>query len=293
MRKILAPLLGLILLAAACNCGSSFTNSNSSSRAMSSQAAFKDDGMPRKHRRLRNKSLTEYITARTVSVRYDCSPKDGVVIVGSGRSAEQRHDGRGTGIIVRSYNDKSYVFTAAHVVSIDDASERKWFTCKTTIQFNKDAHGHENKKAAIILVKDDHRDLAVLEVDGDLGINTKLELDPFTGEDIWAAGYPVQKASPRSVILSITKGTLATKNVPVYGNSKGNGYFHRVTSQVYFGNSGGGVWTKEGKLLGIVVALYAGESKVPYEGYYYVKPVNEVVDLLKRRWKYDSVLGRR
>lgn len=292
MRKVLVATLMMMFLVTACNCGSSLTN-NSAGQKLGTASGLKDSGMPRKHRRLRNKKLTEYITERTVSIKNDCSPKEGIVIVGSPVSPERRHDGRGTGIIVRSYDDKSYVFTAAHVITIEDADERKHFTCKIYIQRDPDAGGSENKVEATLVVKDDHRDLAVLEVNADLGLNTELEVDPFTGEDIWAAGYPVQKASPRSVLLSITKGTLATKNVPVYGNARNNGYFHRVTSQVYFGNSGGGVWTKEGKLIGIVVALYAGERKVPYEGYYYVKPVNEVINLLKRRWKYDSVLGRR
>lgn len=292
MRKFLVSLLGLMFLISACNCGSSLTTAQAPIPS-AQRAELVEDGAPRSDRRLRNKHLTEYITARTVSVKYDCSPKPGVVVVGSEVPPDKRHDGRGTGIIVRSYEDKSYIFTAAHVVTIDNEKERDHFTCDVTIQFNKDAHGNENKIKAQVTVKDNHLDLAVLEVDSDLGLDTDLELEPFTGEDIWAAGYPTQMASPRSVILSITKGTLATKNVPIGGNSSKNGYFHRVTSQVYFGNSGGGVWTKEGKLLGIVVALYAGEGKVPYEGYYYVKPVNEVVNLLKRRWKYDSVLGRR
>jgi S1-C subfamily serine protease len=202
------------------------------------------------------------------------------------------HDGRGTGIVVRSYKDKSYIFTAAHVITIQPHSHRQWFRCKTTVQKLKDVATNDNAYVARVVAIDEHRDLAVIEVDGDLGLNTEVELNPFTGEDIWAVGYPMQMASRGSIIISVTKGTLATRNVPVAGNAQRNGYYHRITSQVYFGNSGGGVWTKEGKLLGIVVALYAGNKRVPYEGYYYAKPVNEVLDLLLKRHKYNKVFRK-
>jgi len=293
MQKVLVLIIGVVLLAAACNCGSSFSRSaapESLALETSSRVPEAEVG-PRENRRLMNKEFIARLVERTVSIRFDCSPKKGVVVVGSDIPAEKRNDSRGTGVIVRSYNNKSYIFTAAHVVEVDDAAEKKWFTCKIYVQKSADAGSSDNEMIAAVVVEDTHRDIAVLEVKKDLGVNTELETDPFTGEDVWAVGYPVQKASPRSIVLSVTKGTLATKNVPGSGSARRNGYYHRITSQIYYGNSGGGVWTKEGKLVGIVVIMYT-VSGVPYEGYYYIRPVNEMINLLKRRWKYDSVLGR-
>lgn len=227
-------------------------------------------------RRNKNKALMKHISDRTVLIERDCSPKDDVVIVGTS-NPQRRYDSWGSGVIVMSQNYGSIIFTANHVLHIDK-NYRNHFQCEITI-YKSEMPGIGDGYKAKVLKHDDAEDLGILYIEEDLGINTGLELDPFTGEDVWAAGFPYLFGSSDQSI-SITKGTLATKNV----NMGRKGRHHRITSQVYFGNSGGGVWTKEGKLVGIVVILFG--TKMPgmrtqaYEGYYYAKPVNDFVDLL-------------
>jgi S1-C subfamily serine protease len=56
-------------------------------------------------------------------------------------------------------------------------------------------------------------------------------------------------------------------------------YWHRVTCDIYFGNSGGGVWTSEGKLLGLASFIIA-YNNMPVGSYYYIAPVDNIIDLL-------------
>ena len=243
---------------------------------------------PRSNRRANNKRLMKYIEARTVLISVDCTPKKGVVVVGTS-NPNRYGDGWGSGIIVQSRKGRSYIFTAAHVVEFSDRRNSNYFNCKINVQLERDAGTNKNIAIASMVSKNTGSDIAVIRVPVDFGVNTALEVEPFTGEDVWAAGFPIQKMSTKTKVISITKGTLATLNVPA--NRKSSRKYHRVTSQIYFGNSGGGIWNKEGKLLSIVSSLFAGVGKVPYEGYYYTKPVKEVIQLLSRKLKYKEVFG--
>ena len=182
-----------------------------------------------------------------------------------------------------------------HEKIIAKKKEQKHFDCVIKVQQNKFVGTRENTHTASIVASSTNHDVAALSVDVDFGVNTELELDPFTGEDVWGSGYPMLLLASRSNILSTTKGTLATKNIPVSRNAKKYGHFHRVTAQLYFGNSGGGIWSVDGKLIAIVSALVAGTShegmSVPIEGNYFVKPIQEVLTLLTSKGKYEEVFG--
>jgi S1-C subfamily serine protease len=283
-RWLLALILSVFSLTA-CDCASTkYYPAGNNQETVSEELR---DG-PRHGRRNANQRLMSHIKERTVLIMVDCTPKDGVVILGTS-NPKNYGDGWGTGIIVRSTKDRSYLFTAAHVVEFNDKKNASHFNCIINIQRAEDAGTENNKMVATLVAKSTGRDVAVLRVPKDLGVNTALEVEPFTGEDVWAAGFPVQKMSRRSKILSITKGTLATVDVPA--RKKKFGAYHRVTSQVYFGNSGGGIWNKQGKLLAVVSSMFANSEKVPYEGYYYTKPVSEVLHVLTKSLKYKEVFG--
>jgi len=285
MKKLLLLLTLSIFSLTACDCTTT-RYYPSGDTAVASAGDMRS--APRQGRRNHNKKLMSHIADRTVAIKVDCTPKDGVVVVGA--NSKRYGDGSGTGIIVRSEKGKSYLFTAAHVVEMPRKGDGKHFTCVIKIQPASDVGTTKNIHTASIVVSSTNHDVAVLSVDTDLGFNTELELDPFTGEDVWAAGFPRLLVAPSENILSITKGTLATKNIPMRGNSRRNGFWHRVTTQVYFGNSGGGLWSKSGKLVAIVSALVSGDDGDPIEGNYLVKPVQEVLDLLNKKGKYDQVI---
>ena len=241
-------------------------------------------------KRLRNRQLTKYIADRTVLIQVDCTPKKGVVILGSNKP-ELHGDGSGTGIIVKSSVDGSFLFTAAHVIEFSKAREAAHFDCIFYVQRVGDVGTKDNRHIAELVVKSTNRDVAVLKVGVDFGVSTAMELDTFTGEDIWAAGFPSQHIAPGKKFFSITKGTIATKDLPKRDNPDKFGRYHRVTSQIYYGNSGGGLWSKDGKLIAIVTNMSTGIGDIPLEGYYYVKPVKEVLNLLNKKGKYEKVFG--
>jgi S1-C subfamily serine protease len=286
MRNLLLTVALCIVSLAACDC----TTTKFYPSGVTNQVSAEFKAEQTQDQRSQNQQLMEHIKDRTVLITVDCTPKKGVVILGTA-NPDKYGDGWGTGIIVRSKENKSYLFTASHVVEFSNSKDAEHFDCDISIQRAEDAGHNRNKIKASIVVKNTVRDIAVLSVDVNLGVNTDLEIDPFTGEDVWAAGFPVQKSSAKSQLLSITKGALATKLVPMNGNAKKNGHYHRVTAQVYFGNSGGGVWNKQGKLISIVSSLYAGAGGIPYEGYYYTKPVTEVLKMLSKENRYQEVFG--
>lgn len=238
----------------------------------------------------RKKSLefTQYITSRTVLITSDCEPKYPNYPAWIGNAADD-FDGRGSGIIIRSSNKGSYIFTADHVIGNRIALE-PFITCTTKIVLSEDINNVKNKNhhLATILTVDKKRDIAVLHTDYDFKVNTDLNIDPFLGEDVWAVGFPKQMINSSLKRLSITKGQLATKDV--LGPDDGRkGSYYRITSQIYFGSSGGGIWNCEGKLIGIVDILLANSDGIAYEGFYYIKPVDEVVQMLKKSKKYNLV----
>ena len=92
------------------------------------------------------------------------------------------------------------------------------------------------------------------------------------GEHVYAVGYPVQLGNLKSE-LTITDGIVA-------GPVEHDGQW-RITAPIYFGNSGGGVWSEKGELVGISVSIYAadveGSYPVPYEGQAFIVPISLVL----------------
>ena len=224
-----------------------------------------------------NRPLMGYIEERTVLVIRDCSPREGVLIVGSD-DPDEDFDASGSATIVHSGPEGSFIFTASHVVSIDSTYSRG-FSCKISIKQGDDL------TIVSTIAKSDDRDMAMLYTKKNLHLNTAFELNTYTGQQIISAGFPHQFADSSKKYFSISAGTLATRYVIVGGDSDENGYYHRVTSPIYFGNSGGGVWSKEGKLIGVVVVLYGvtspNDATIPYDGYYYIKPIEEIFPIAK------------
>jgi S1-C subfamily serine protease len=261
-----------------------------------------------------NRARVAYMAERTVSVRRDCELKEQVTTVTTsrgkiviatidagtpevqvvivGKNPSTMLDGRGTGTIIRSYDDASYISTAEHVIGFDDKAKKigldKVFDCKITIQLDKDSGGTSNKIPTEVIAKDAPMDLAILKVSKDLKVSSELVSDPFVGEVVWSSGYPRERADAANIHFSVTKGTLATLNVPHLGHMA-----HRVTSQIFSGNSGGPVWNAEGKLVGTVLFMYGYNNDdgtfTPHEGAYYIRPVNALAVLTLKNQKFSEV----
>lgn len=261
-----------------------------------------------------NKARTDYMRARIVSVRRDCelkeevttitTTKDKIVIATLGKGTPEEEifivgknpskmlDGRGTGTIIRSYEDASYISTAEHVVVLDNEEREKdfhkIFDCNVYIQLDKDSTTSEGKMEADVIAKDKDMDLAILKIDKNLNIASELVGDPFPGEIVWSSGYAGDRADRKNVHLSITKGTLAALYVPHLSHKA-----HRVTSQIFSGNSGGPIWNEEGKLVGTVLFMFGHRNEdgsfTPYEGAYYIRPVTYLSSLAVKNQIFSEV----
>lgn len=91
------------------------------------------------------------------------------------------------------------------------------------------------------------------------------------GEHIYVVGYPVQMGS-RDQELTVTDGIVAG---PANSDLES-----RITAPVYFGNSGGGVWSDDGYLVGIAVSIFAADLPsmrfpIPYPAQSFMVPVSE------------------
>lgn len=105
-------------------------------------------------------------------------------------------------------------------------------------------------------------DLALLELAQPVPGLESIELaHADLGEPITVVGYPV-RLSDDIQALTVTHGTLASY---AYDNGE-----DRITAPVYFGNSGGPVFSRKGDLVGIAVAIYVkrfqGNYPLPYDG---------------------------
>lgn len=232
-----------------------------------------------------DRAITQFITVRTVRVAIDCSAADGVKVISPDYwDPDTDYGGMGTGVILDSADGVSHIVTAAHVVTpeIDDP---ELLTCSLTVRTQKSLFGTPREFDAEIVASNSRRDLAVISVDDNLGVATTIAKDLFLGQHVWSAGYTSLLVGESPTDISISEGRLATVGLRKSSDER-EGYIHRHTAQIYFGNSGGGVWTDSGELVGISILLASFNPPgplppVPYEGNYYLKPAEEIELILK------------
>lgn len=165
--------------------------------------------------------------------------------------------GSGSGVVVRTRNGKMLVATAAHVTESEAClSKVDDFSCTLETQ-------------------DEVADVALLSC-----INHKnreavsLSTRHWLGMPVVAVGYPNQPLLGRTG-LQLTTGVLSAFLLE-------EGRF-KVSSPIYFGNSGGPLFSADGALHGLVVSCMTfGGFRVPMPGEYYVTPVENILALLEQ-----------
>lgn len=225
-----------------------------------------------------SKSLSDYTQARTVGVYIDCTVKKGAAVVGMSRKkANKLYDTRGTGIIIRSRSEISYILTAYHVVKND------WPAALDCVISIKGPPVGKKAAPAKILTKNGKKDIAIISVKKNLKVSTNFNTDPYLGMPVYSVGYTGLLGVRTKGKISMSKGVMATIGVVLQPKS---GKVNRVTSQLFFGNSGGGVWSADGRLLGVAVMLVGAQPHnqqaptMPYEGNYYIKPSGQIVKII-------------
>jgi serine protease Do len=140
----------------------------------------------------------------------------------------------GSGVIIRRTAGKPIlVLTAYHVIET---------VYSGTVPVGLKEHGISIQTN--IIATNPGRDLALLEgVELEKSDGPYVELataTPEIGEDVWVIGAPNQ------VERSVSKGVLS--NIELY---RGGLQLFRTDADIYYGNSGGGMFDEHGKLIGI------------------------------------------
>jgi S1-C subfamily serine protease len=80
--------------------------------------------------------------------------------------------------------------------------------------------------------------------------------EPKVGDEIWTIGNPSGESH------CVTKGIIAKKQKNIDEEGEKVRRYYRVTSDIYFGNSGGGAFDGHGRLIGVVSAMEMGYQPV-------------------------------
>lgn len=139
----------------------------------------------------------------------------------------------GSGVVYRISGGKTYVLTNNHVINGAQ---------NINVRFKEYGDGINGT----VLGYDEYHDIAVIEIDGDFGASpVSIGASPKIGTQILAVGNNIGKGiAAFDGIVSRTSYHLKVngeKTVPVYS----------VTSPVNAGMSGGGLFTLDGKIVGI------------------------------------------
>jgi S1-C subfamily serine protease len=174
----------------------------------------------------------------------------------------QRGGNQGTGVAIFSEqrsdpDDKgfyTYIVTCAHVVQSAKTVKIEQFeyvndkviTSTTTYEKCNVVASDEKLDLAIVEVRTDKRFPATVPVISTEDLGRMSLNDP-----VFAAGCPLSSEP------FVTNGNISSFNMP-------NNHHFQITAPIVFGNSGGGAYTIDGKLIGIVSAVRMIPNGSPY-----------------------------
>ena len=183
----------------------------------------------------------------------------------------QVESGAGSGVIISS---DGYILTCAHVVS--GASN-------ITVTIG------DTDYPATVVGEDDTSDVAVIKIDAD-GLTPATignSDDLAVGEDVLAVGNPLGELGG-----TVTSGIVSALNrsVSIQGSSSVNTMsLIQMDASVSPGNSGGGLFNRNGELIGLVNAK---SSSSDAEGLGFAIPINDAISVAQDLLENGYVSGR-
>lgn len=175
----------------------------------------------------------------------------------------------GTAVFVKN---NGTLVTNAHVVTYKDAGETHVFE-KIEIRFSFE----ENYRKITLVKYDLEKDLAVLKL---VDTNCKFKAVKFADSSKLKAGNQVYAVGNLSNVgISVTEGIVSNPNINVEHNGQVRNAI-QCDLTIAEGNSGGALFDKKGKLVGITTFRLKDNSKNVIYGICYVVPVNEVVEYI-------------
>jgi len=167
--------------------------------------------------------------------------------------------GSGAGTVVKKTDNEMYVLTCYHVVEEIVNANNQGTKMNAVVGYTLDDTGDsEDLKSfvsfsAYVIKYDVETDLALLQVnysDPNLEVAKLAEVEPQQGDVVYSVG------SPLGLLRNVSKGILANKLVGFYISD----------NTTTFGNSGGGLYNKDGELIGVpsnVLGYKVGLEFVP------------------------------
>lgn len=164
--------------------------------------------------------------------------------------------GHGSGVVLRYYNGHTYILTAAHVAvpGLEGVSIK--------VHRHSDIH-HTSGYVAEVVKVDTDKDVALIRVNSTWLLSARVARKVEIGERIVSVGWPYLFGREKGAASSVTEGVVATIT-----SSKDL----RITSQIYYGNSGGPSFNARGELVGINVSFFGiryGDTSVPIPGMFW------------------------
>lgn len=192
-----------------------------------------------------NRSSISKMIQRTVRVERQCLGLDGAM----------HKAGYGSGVVLASGVEKSIIITAKHVIENKECL------------YDVIDYRNQHNEASVMSASEDG-DIGTLQIKNNLHLKTEVDLKPYLGQEVTCVGYPGNPLDEDKKYLSVTKGNIATLWV--------NNEYIRVTTEGYFGSSGGPCFSNQGKLIGVFSAMwggFVGNQYFPRNGQYYITPV--------------------
>lgn len=184
----------------------------------------------------------------------------------------------GSGVVFYKEGDYAYILTNAHVVQ--DVNS----TYQVEVFFS-DSDGFKSGESEIVpsskIYKNINEDVAVLEIPA----SNKYTVAPIgdssilkRGEFVYTIGSPVRNFN------NTTGGYISSYNVPAKEETKPTVTYFVIVSDAVTnkGNSGGALFNKEGKLIGIPTFKPLVINNTEVEGMYYSLPINHVIKVARK-----------
>lgn len=199
----------------------------------------------------RERGLLQYINDRTVLVEIHCAKLDPGTLH---PVSKYKRVGWGTGVILASMSGFSYIQTAWHVVDEARLMMHKGepYDC-SKVRFYR--YTMDNKIRDVY--KDSYKivhhsvslDVALIKVYRNYGVSTTIARRPLLGQEVRIMGFPGLRGMKGSN-LSVERGVVGSVNLR--SERKKVSKPIRIAAAIYYGNSGGGVWSITGELVGTV-----------------------------------------
>lgn len=195
-----------------------------------------------------------------------------------------------SGVVFDTSNTTTtYIITANHCVSDGASPDPK--NTSGYVSIDKKERGKllgTDQHVYDVLIRDTANDLAVIKLREEglmLPSASIANTDPYEGEKVWTVGYPL--GLTRTITEGFMGGYESINRQSMSGDQFGNeAILYRATPAIFGGNSGGGLFKKNGENYELVGITDLGFRIFPVAGYYV--PQDKINEIIARALKNEA-----